>query len=166
MKKWRLFPGSLRQLVLMAFLLVLLPLLVLAWQAWESLSALSNQAADTNRNTFTDVRRSEAMARTAIELERSYRQYCVLGDTSLAKLYQTQRIRYGQMLSSHADSLPDLPAFKTLQAILPQLETMQCDNGNPVTGASQALEKIFSDKRATGAGYARSGVCTWSATAT
>ena len=69
--KWRLFPRSLRQLVLMAFLLVLLPLLVLAWQAWESLSALSNQAADTNRNTFTDVRRSEAMARTALELERS-----------------------------------------------------------------------------------------------
>ncbi|MDJ0035311.1 HAMP domain-containing sensor histidine kinase [Pantoea allii] len=142
MKKWRLFPRSLRQLVLMAFLLVLLPLLVLAWQAWESLSALSNQAADTNRNTFTDVRRSEAMARTAIELERSYRQYCVLGDTSLAKLYQTQRIRYSQMLSSHADSLPDLPAFKTLQATLPQLETLQCDNGNPVTHAAQALEKF------------------------
>ena len=56
MKKWRLFPRSLRQLVLMAFVLVLLPLLVLAWQAWESLSALSEQAADTNRNTFTDVR--------------------------------------------------------------------------------------------------------------
>lgn len=80
MKKWRLFPRSLRQLVLMAFVLVLLPLLVLAWQAWESLSALSEQAADTNRNTFTDVRRSEAMARTAVELERSYRQYCVLDD--------------------------------------------------------------------------------------
>ena len=29
-KRWRLFPRSLRQLVLMAFLLVLLPLLVLA----------------------------------------------------------------------------------------------------------------------------------------
>ncbi|MDI6936915.1 two-component sensor histidine kinase, partial [Serratia sp. Se-PFBMAAmG] len=95
MKRWRLFPRSLRQLVLMAFLLVLLPLLVLAWQAWESLSALSNQAADTNRNTFTDVRRSEAMARTALELERSYRQYCVLGDATLQKLYQTQWTRYG-----------------------------------------------------------------------
>jgi len=85
-KKWRLFPRSLRQLVLMAFLLVLLPLLVLAWQAWESLSALSNQAADINRNTLTDVRRSEAMARTALELERSYRQYCVLDDPMLANL--------------------------------------------------------------------------------
>ncbi len=136
------FPQSLRQLVLMAFLLVLLPLLVLAWQAWESLSALSNQAADTNRNTFTDVRRSEAMARTAIELERSYRQYCVLGDASLAKLYQTQRIRYSQMLSSHADNLPDLPAFKTLRDTLPLLETLQCQNGNPMGSAAQALDRF------------------------
>lgn len=142
MKKWRLFPRSLRQLVLMAFLLVLLPLLVLAWQAWESLSALSEQAADTNRSTFTDVRRSEAMARTALELERSYRQYCVLGDGSLARLYQTQWTRYGQMLSSHAASLPDLPAFKVLQSTLPQLQQMQCDNGNPAGQAAGALEQF------------------------
>ncbi|WP_343554460.1 HAMP domain-containing sensor histidine kinase [Pantoea sp.] len=144
MKKWRLFPRSLRQLVLLAFLLVLLPLLVLAWQAWESLSALSNQAADTNRNTFTDVRRSEAMARTALELERSYRQYCVLGDASLAKLYQTQWARYGQMLNSHAASLPDLPSFKVLQTTLPPLQQIQCDNGNPAGQAASALER-FSD---------------------
>lgn len=147
MKRWRLFPRSLRQLVLMAFLLVLLPLLVLAWQAWESLSALSNQAADTNRNTFTDVRRSEAMARTALELERSYRQYCVLGDVTLQKLYQTQWTRYGQMLTSHADSLPDLPSFKALQETLPQLASVQCDNGNPVAKAATALEH-FSDANA------------------
>jgi len=127
-KKWRLFPRSLRQLVLMAFVLVLLPLLVLAWQAWESLSALSEQAADTNRNTFTDVRRSEAMARTAVELERSYRQYCVLDDASLSRLYQTQYTRYSQMLSSHSASLPELPAFQTLQATLPLLTPLKCDN--------------------------------------
>lgn len=142
MKKWRLFPRSLRQLVLMAFLLVLLPLLVLAWQAWESLSALSDQAADTNRNTFTDVRRSEAMARTALELERSYRQYCVLGDVTLARLYQTQRTRYAQMLDSHASRLPELAAFQTLQAMLPPLKKLQCDNGNPINTASEMLDRF------------------------
>lgn len=139
---WRFFPRSLRQLVLMAFLLVLLPLLVLAWQAWESLSALSDQAADTNRNTFTDVRRSEAMARTALELERSYRQYCVLDDPSLLKLYQTQWTRYGQMLASHTASLPDLPAFTPLQQALPPLQSVQCQNGAPSTQAGDALEQF------------------------
>lgn len=142
MKKWRLFPRSLRQLVLMAFVLVLLPLLVLAWQAWESLSALSEQAADTNRNTFTDVRRSEAMARTAVELERGYRQYCVLDDASLARLYQTQHTRYSQMLNSHSASLPELPVFRILQATLPLLTPLQCDNGNPVPRAAEALDRF------------------------
>lgn len=147
MKKWRLFPRSLRQLVLMAFLLVLLPLLVLAWQAWESLSTLSEQAADTNRNTLTDVRRSEAMARTALELERSYRQYCVLDDAVLARLYQTQRIRYEQMLEMHAGMLPQLRMWPTLRASLAALKTVQCDNGNPVPVAANALEG-FSDTNA------------------
>ncbi|WP_313118974.1 HAMP domain-containing protein, partial [Pantoea septica] len=142
MRRWRLFPRSLRQLVLMAFLLVLLPLLVLAWQAWQSLSALSDQAADTNRNTFTDVRRSEAMARTALELERSYRQYCVLGDVTLARLYETQRARYSQILDSHISSLPALAAFQTLRTTLPQLAELKCDNGNPAAAASQALERF------------------------
>ncbi len=142
--RWRLFPRSLRQLVLLAFLLVLLPLLVLAWQAWESLSDLSNQAADTNRNTFTDVRRSEAMARTALELERSYRQYCVLGDAALAKLYTTQWTRYGQMLNSHAASLPELPTFTILRNALPQLTAMACDNGNPSVATATVLDQ-FSD---------------------
>jgi two-component system sensor histidine kinase GlrK len=41
LKRGRIFPGSLRQLVLMAFLLVLLPLLVLAYQAYQSLDHLS-----------------------------------------------------------------------------------------------------------------------------
>lgn len=140
MKNWRLFPRSLRQLVLMAFLLVLLPLLVLAWQAWESLSALSQQAADTNRTTLTDVRRSEAMARTALELERSYRQYCVLGDPVLARLYQTQRTRYSQMLDAHAQVLPDLRAWQSLRQTLTQLEQLHCLNSNPINAAAANLE--------------------------
>ena len=140
MKKWRLFPRSLRQLVLMAFLLVLLPLLILAWQAWESLSALSGRAADTNRTTLTDVRRSEAMARTALELERSYRQYCVLDDPMLQRLYQTQHSRYSQMLDAHASVLPDIRVWQTLRQNLTQLSQITCSNNAPEKAAAQQLE--------------------------
>ena len=79
---------------MLAFLLILLPLLVLAWQAWQSLNALSDQAALVNRTTLIDARRSEAMTNAALEMERSYRQYCVLDDPTLAKVYQSQRKRY------------------------------------------------------------------------
>lgn len=140
MKTWRFFPRSLRQLVLMAFLLVLLPLLVLAWQAWESLSALSERAADTNRTTLTDVRRSEVMARTALELERSYRQYCVLDDPMLANLYQAQRGKYAQLLDAQASVLPDTRVANSLRQALALLSKITCDNSNPQPAASQALE--------------------------
>ncbi|OON37593.1 two-component sensor histidine kinase [Izhakiella australiensis] len=131
----------------MAFLLVLLPLLILAWQAWESLSVLSQQAADTNRNTLSDIRRSEVMARTALELERSYRQYCVLGDTLLAQLYQTQYTRYTNMLDEHAASLPDANQTEKLRQLLLQLNELQCANNAPVSQMSQTLE-MFSQANA------------------
>ena len=91
MKRLSLFPRSLRQLVTLSFVLILLPLLVLAWQAWQSLNALSAQAAHINRTTLVDARRSEAMINAALEMERSYRQYCVLDDPTLARVYQNQR---------------------------------------------------------------------------
>ena len=94
MKRLSLFPRSLRQLVTLSFVLILLPLLVLAWQAWQSLNALSAQAAHINRTTLVDARRSEAMINAALEMERSYRQYCVLDDPTLARVYQNQRQRY------------------------------------------------------------------------
>ncbi|AJJ62847.1 HAMP domain protein [Yersinia aldovae 670-83] len=142
MKRWRLFPRSLRQLVLMAFLLVLLPLLVLAYQAYQSLDHLSTQAANINRTTLADARRSEAMTSVALEMERSYRQYCVLDDATLAKLYQQQRKQYAQMLDTHATILPDARYYQTLRELLIQLSDIQCKNSGPEQNASALLEKF------------------------
>ncbi|MFV8757611.1 two-component sensor histidine kinase, partial [Yersinia enterocolitica] len=136
LKRWRLFPRSLRQLVLMAFLLVLLPLLVLAYQAYQSLDHLSTQAADINRTTLADARRSEAMTSVALEMERSYRQYCVLDDATLAKLYQHQRKQYAQMLDTHAAILPDARYYQTLRELLTQLSDIKCKNSGPEQNAS------------------------------
>lgn len=142
MKKWRLFPRSLRQLVLMAFLLVLLPLLVLAYQAYQSLDQLSAQAADINHTTLADARRSEAMVSVALEMERSYRQYCVLVDPTLARLYQNQRKQYSQMLNAHAPILPNERYYQRLRDLLTQLAAITCQNSGPDSGASVLLESF------------------------
>ena len=142
LKRWRLFPRSLRQLVLMAFLLVLLPLLVLAYQAYQSLDHLSTQAADINRTTLADARRSEAMTSVALEMERSYRQYCALDDATLATLYQHQRKQYTQMLVAHAPILPDARYYQTLQGLLNQLTDIKCKNRGPDKEASILLEQF------------------------
>lgn len=125
---------------MMAFLLVLLPLLVLAWQAWQSLNTLSAQAARTNRTTLIDARRSEAMTNAALEMERSYRQYCVLDDPTLARVYQSQRKRYSDMLDAHADVLPDERLYQALRDDLSALAELQCHNSGPSQAASASLE--------------------------
>ncbi|WP_431225356.1 sensor histidine kinase [Serratia sp. L9] len=142
LKRWRLFPRSLRQLVVMAFLLVLLPLLVLAYQAYQSLDHLSAQAADINRTTLVDARRSEAMTSVALEMERSYRQYCVLVDPTLERLYQNQRKQYSQMLDSHAPILPDERYYQTLRGLLTQLATIKCQSSGPDRDSSLLLESF------------------------
>ena len=125
---------------MMAFLLILLPLLVLAWQAWQSLNALSAQAAQTNRTTLIDARRSEAMTNAALEMERSYRQYCVLDDATLSKVYQSQRKRYSEMLDAHAGVLPDEKLYQALRQDLNDLAQLQCKSSGPTAEASARLE--------------------------
>ncbi|WP_312624982.1 two component system sensor histidine kinase QseE/GlrK [Scandinavium sp.] len=144
MKRWSLFPRSLRQLVMLAFLLILLPLLVLAWQAWQSLNALSDQAAMTNRTTLVDARRSEAMTNAALEMERSYRQYCVLDDATLAKVYQGQRKRYSEMLDAHAGVLPDNKIWQALRQDLNDLAELHCKNSGPDEASAAKLEAFAS----------------------
>ncbi|BCU54576.1 two-component sensor histidine kinase [Enterobacter kobei] len=128
----------------MAFLLILLPLLVLAWQAWQSLNTLSAQAAQTNRTTLIDARRSEAMTNVALEMERSYRQYCVLDDPTLARVYQSQRKRYSDMLDAHAGVLPDDKLYLALRQDLNDLAQLQCHNSGPGEAASARLEAFAS----------------------
>lgn len=125
---------------MLAFLLILLPLLVLAWQAWQSLNALSDQAAVTNRSTLIDARRSEAMTSVALEMERSYRQYCVLDDSTLAKVYQSQRKRYSDMLDAHAGVLPDDKLYQALRQDLNALAQLQCKDSGPEAAAAARLE--------------------------
>ncbi|AFJ46120.1 putative sensor-like histidine kinase YfhK [Shimwellia blattae DSM 4481 = NBRC 105725] len=142
LKRWSLFPRSLRQMVMMAFILVLAPLLVLAWQAWQSLNTLSDQAARTNRMTLVEARRSEAMTNAALEMERSYRQFCVLDDATFAKVYQDQRRRYGQMLDAQAGMLPDNRIWQTLRDNLDNLAELKCVNSGPTAAASAQLEQF------------------------
>ncbi len=145
LSKWRFFPRSLRQLVVMAFWLVLLPLLVLAYQAYQSLEQLSNQAADINKTTLLDARRSEVMSSLALEMERSYRQYCVLQDATLQTQYQKQFVDYEQMLERQKTILPKDSDTSNLSKILGQLKAVTCENNEPTQKVVQALEQFSAE---------------------
>lgn len=140
LNQWHIFPRSLRQLVMMAFFLVLVPLLVLAWQAWQSLNTLSAQAGQTNRNTLIDARRSETLTNIALDMERSYRQYCVLDDKRLSDEYQAQHARYKQMLAAHAAAIADSRLLQSLRRSLQVLSAPHCHNNAPDAPALHELE--------------------------
>ncbi|PHM38262.1 sensor histidine kinase [Xenorhabdus innexi] len=142
LKKRRLFPRSLRQLVVMAFWLVLLPLLVLAYQAYQSLDQLSTQAAEINRTTLSDARRSEAMIGVALEMERSYRQYCVLGDARLEKLYQRQYQQYTGMLNNQMALLANKEYKDKFNQLLSGLTKITCSNSVPEAASAKLLEEF------------------------
>jgi two-component system sensor histidine kinase GlrK len=128
LKRWPVFPVPARQLVTLAFVLILLPLLVLAWQAWQSLNALSAQARiSTARRLSTPD--AAAMINAALEMERSYRQYCVLDDPTLEKVYQNQRKRYSEMLDAHAGVLPDEKLYQALRQDLNDLRSCSVKTG-------------------------------------
>lgn len=142
LKRWSLSPRSLRQLVTMAFLLVLLPLLVLAWQAWHSLNVLSEHAARINRTTLTDARRSEMMMAAALEMERSYRQFCVLEDATLSRVYLNQRQRYIALLQTQDDVVVQPVITVPLHHDLDQLAHISCASSAPTLAGAASLESF------------------------
>lgn len=142
LNKWRLFPRSLRQLVVMAFWLVLLPLLVLAYQAYQSLEQLSNQAAEINRTTLLDAGRREVISSLALDIERTYRQSCVLRDESRNAIYKKQFHEYTTMLERQAVILPNDEITAPIINLLAQLKEIQCEGSQPETAMSQALEQF------------------------
>ena len=77
-------------------------------------------------------------------MERSYRQYCVLDDPTLAKVYQSQRKRYSEMLDAHAGVLPDDKLYQALRQDLNNLAQLQCNNSGPDAAAAARLEAFAS----------------------
>ncbi len=72
------------------------------------------------------------MINAALEMERSYRQYCVLDDPTLARVYQNQRQRYSQMLDAHAGVLPDEKLWQALRQDVSDLAQLQCKIADPM----------------------------------
>ncbi len=86
------------------------------------------------------------MINAALEMERSYRQYCVLDDPTLARVYQNQRQRYSQMLDAHAGVLPD---EKLWQALRQDVSDLACSCSvkiaDPMPEAAARLEVFASN---------------------
>ena len=140
------FPRSLRQLVLFAFLLVILPLLFLAIQAYQSLDHLSSEAVYINQTTLEDAQRTENMSTLALDIERRYRQYCVLKEPSLETLYHDLHKQYAVLLNEHKQSvlIKNSELYPALTNVIAALETLQCEEDQPTSSVLSSLQQFSS----------------------
>ena len=122
-RRWR--PRSLPQLVLMAFLVVMLPIAVLMFQAGQALSELSELADVSARQAVDQTRRARTLTNLAVEMERSARQYAVLENPDLMKIYADKANSFRTLLDEQARLLGEGdPRVSELKATLSQLERM------------------------------------------
>ncbi|PAP51737.1 two-component sensor histidine kinase, partial [Salmonella enterica subsp. enterica serovar Braenderup] len=64
----------------------------------------------------------------------------MLDDPMLAKVYQSQRKRYSDMLDAHAGVLPDDKLYQALRQDLNALAQLQCKDSGPEAAAAARLE--------------------------
>ncbi|MEW9798086.1 sensor histidine kinase [Alteromonas sp. CYL-A6] len=78
--------GSLRQLTLISFVLALIPLIALLWQSQRDLTLVGNMTSTDTRYVVDVVENMRSLDAIALDLERSIRQYQVLGADQAAVL--------------------------------------------------------------------------------
>lgn len=118
-RRWR--PRSLLQLVLLAFLVVMLPIAVLMFQAGQALSELSHLADISARQAVEQTRRARTLSNLALEMERSARQYAVLGQPGLMQIYSDKAREYAELLEAQRRLLP---GNTHIMALSEQIQTL------------------------------------------
>jgi len=108
-------PASLRQFILLSFILALIPLAVLLWQSNSALSAVSRFAVAEAESSVDSVKRAENMQNLVIDIERAVRQFGILRTDSLSALATSHLMNYQQMLQQVCLDL-DAPLLCQAQA--------------------------------------------------
>jgi two-component system sensor histidine kinase GlrK len=109
----------------MAFMVVMLPIAVLMFQAGQALSELSELADVSARQAVDQTRRARTLTNLAVEMERSARQYAVLENPDLMKIYADKASAFRELLDEQARLLGEGdPRVSELKGSLSQLERM------------------------------------------
>ncbi|ALP52553.1 hypothetical protein Tel_04990 [Candidatus Tenderia electrophaga] len=110
-------PTSIIQLILIGFAVVALPLIVALLYAAASVDKLAAQSQRAISHAVKATEGGRMLAEQITLMERNLRQYQVLGDEALLRVYQANRARFDETLGP----LSTLPLPEDLQQILARL---------------------------------------------
>lgn len=122
-QRWR--AGSLRQLVLLGFLLVVTPLGVLLVHASNELVKQARQGREEARLSLEISRRNQQLDILAEDILRSARQYAILQQDDIRVRLKQQTEEYRKQLDVQSFMLDGNPVIPSLHDTLTQIEQVQ-----------------------------------------
>ena len=113
--------GSLRQLTLASFFLALIPLIALLWQSQNDLAKVGQMTTLETRYVVNVVGNMQRLNGSAVDLERSIRQYAVIRNEKVASLSDTALNQFAVAADNLCQALEMPTACQRLSEQLEQL---------------------------------------------
>lgn len=120
----KLQPRSVLQLVLLGFLVVLLPLVLAIYNGVRALDTLAEQSRATVMDVVQATRSSQAVLESLSNMERTARQYELLGDAGFLKLFEQHHQALRQALDALERVLPDAEQLRALRLRAQEVATL------------------------------------------
>jgi two-component system sensor histidine kinase GlrK len=115
------YPGSFLKLLLIGFAMTMLPLLFAFANAALYLDQLAEQSRKTVHHAVDATRASRTLAEQLTAMERSTRQYLVLGDSTLLEHYKAAHLKFEKTILE----LQNLPLDQSQRQQLEQLSNKE-----------------------------------------
>jgi two-component system sensor histidine kinase GlrK len=137
------YPGSFLKLLLIGFSLAMLPLLFAFGNAALYLDRLAEQSRKTVYHAVEATRASRVLAEQLTVMERSTRQFLVLGDVTLLEHYRTAHEKFAETIAE----LQHLPLDQVQRQQIRELSSKEASLSNLIDHrlSSGDAEKIVSE---------------------
>ncbi|MGH1461516.1 MAG: sensor histidine kinase [Neptuniibacter sp.] len=136
---WRL--SSLKQLVLLSFLVVVTPFGILIFYATDALVEQSAQGRVLAQQALEVTRRGQQLEQLAEDITRSARQYQVIPKLEIKQRLEQFITEFKQQLTVHSFILPEGNSRKGITSLLDSIEQVGAPEGNSLLAFTRALNQ-------------------------
>ncbi|PIE25112.1 MAG: hypothetical protein CSA60_02060 [Neptuniibacter caesariensis] len=134
---WRL--SSLKQLVLLSFLVVVTPFGILIYYATDALVAQSAQGRVLAQQALEVTRRGQQLEHLAEDITRSLRQYQIVAKPEIRNRLSQFIAEYKDELAIHSFILPGSKTLQTIQTLLSRIDQSEPIKNNSLLSLTRSV---------------------------
>lgn len=136
---WRL--SSLKQLVLLSFLVVVTPFGILIYYATDALVEQSAEGRVLAKQALEVTRRGQRLEGLAEDITRSARQYQILAKPEIKQRLTQNLLDYREQLSIHSFILTQVEQLNQISTLLDNIEQYQSEDANNLLGLTREINQ-------------------------